>query len=383
MKLLSTIVFVVGMCASVDAFAKTVTVGFISSLSGPISSLGIPYANGAIAGHKAIAKSADADIKLIRLDDASDPATAARNARKLINEDQVDVLMGTSGVPGTMAIAAVANESKVPFIAISPVANVSPATAQWMVSVAQPTELMINAVVEHMKAHGVKTVSYIGFSDAWGDLAYDALKKHAVQVGIELLNDERYSRTDASVTGQILKIRAKKPDAILAGTSGTPAALPYLELKKLGYKGKVYGTHGLINSDFIRVVGKAGDDILAPTGPVTVAEQLPDTNPVKKVALAYREAFQAAFPKGSPDVFSAWSYDAWLLLVAATAEAQKHAEPGTPAYRQAVMDAIFKTHELAGTHGVYNYKRGSPFGTDERARVVVRLQGGKWKLENE
>ncbi len=383
MKLLSGMICAVAVCASASAMARTVTVGFISSLSGPISSLGIPYANGAIAGHKAMGTAGDADIRLIRLDDASDPATAARNARKLINEDQVDALMGTSGVPGTMAIAAVANESRVPFIAISPVANVSAKTAEWMVSVAQPTELMINAVVDHMKAHGVKTVSYIGFSDAWGDLAYDALKKRAAETGIEVLNDERYSRSDASVTGQILKIRARKPDAILAGTSGTPAALPYLELKKLGYKGKVYGTHGLINSDFIRVVGKAGDGILAPTGPVTVAEQLPDTNPVKKVALDYRDAFKSAFPKGTPDVFSAWSYDAWILLVSAATKAQKHAEPGTPAYREAIMNAIFDTHELAGSHGVYNYKRGSPFGTDERARVVVKLQGGDWKLENE
>ena len=383
MKLLSIVMCASAMCMSAGAVAKTVTVGFVSSLSGPISSLGIPYANGVIAGHKSMGTAGDADIRLIRLDDASDPATAARNARKLINEDQVDVLMGTSGVPGTMAIAAVANESRVPFIAISPVANVSEKSAEWMVSVAQPTELMINAVVDHMKAHGVKTVSYIGFSDAWGDLAYDALKKRAAESGIEVLNDERYARTDTSVTGQILKIRAQKPDAILAGTSGTPAALPYLELKKLGYKGKVYGTHGLINNDFIRVVGKAGDGILAPTGPVTVAEQLPDTNPSKKVALKYRDAFKNAFPKGTPDVFSAWSFDAWVLLVSAATEALQHAEPGTPDYRKAVMDAIFSTRELAGAHGVYNYKRGSPFGTDERARVVVKLQDGKWKLENE
>ncbi len=383
MKITNAIVLTVGVCAGALAQAQTITVGFVSSLSGPISSLGIPYANGVVAASQAHPKSGAADIRLIRLDDASDPTTAARNARKLINEDKVDVLMGTSGVPGTMAIAAVANESKVPFIAISPVSNVSPATAEWMVSVAQPTELMIDAVVDHMKAHDVKTVSYIGFSDAWGDLAYDALKKRADQVGIKVLNEERYARTDASVTGQMLKIRARKPDAVLAGTSGTPAALPYLELKKLGYKGKVYGTHGLINHDFIRVVGKAGDGILAPTGPVTVAEQLSADNPVKPVALAYREAFKAAFPKATPEVFSAWSYDAWLLLLSATEAAQKTATPGTPAYRQAVMDAIYNTRELAGAHGVYNYKRGSPFGTDKRARVVVRLENGQWKLENE
>jgi branched-chain amino acid transport system substrate-binding protein len=359
--------------------AADLKVGFVTSLSGPGSSIGIPYAKGIQAAHAYKGEIGGRKIQLIELDDASDPSTAARNARKLVDDEKVDVLIGTSGVPGSLAIAAVARESKTPMIGITPLPLSGDETA-GIVTTAQPVPLMISAVVEAMKHAKVKTVGYIGFSDAWGDLVYDGLTKNAVNGGYKVVTNERYARADSSVAGQVLKIVAARPDAVMTGGSGTPGALPFLALAERGYKGPVYGTHALINADFIRVAGKAADGMLAPTGPVIVAEQLPANHPTKKIALDFRAAYQKLHNAPTTDAFSAYAFDAWLVLLDAAARVSPKSEPGTPQYRSALRDAIFATKDLAGTHGVYNFKAGNPYGVDERARVIVKLEKGQWKL---
>lgn len=359
------------------AFAADLKVGLSISLSGPNSSLGIPYSKGMQAALAYKPEVNGRKIQLIVLDDASDPSIAARNARKLIEEDKVDLLMGSSGVPASVAMAQVGKEAKTPMIGLSPL-SLDPADNPWIVTVAQPPQLMVDAVVERMKTNGVKTVGYIGFSDAWGDLVYGALNKAAEPAGIKVVSNERYARADASVTGQVLKIVALRPDAVMTGGAGTPGALPFLALAERGFKGGMYGQHGLINPDFIRVAAAAGNGALMPTGPVIVAEQLPDNYPTKKIALDFRAVFQKTQNAPSTDAFSAYSFDSWLVFVDAAARAK--GEPGTPEFRVALRDAILSTKEVVGTHGVYNFKAGSLYGVDQRARVIVKLDNGQWKL---
>ena len=371
------IALALGALGAASAWAADLKVGFITSLSGPVSSLGIPYEKGIKA---AIAYKADVGgrkIQMVQLDDASDPSTAARNARKLIDEEKVDVIIGTAGSPGALAIAAVARETRTPLISIAN-ANLAGEEGAWMVTLPQPAPLMVSAVVERMKTSGVRTVGYIGFSDAWGDLVYDALQKSAEPAGIKIVSNERYARADASVTGQVLKIVALRPDAVITGTSGTPGALPYLALAERGYKGQIYGTHALINPDFVRIGGAAVEGLLAPTGPVIVAEQLAESNPIRKVSMDFRAAYLKANGAAATDAFSAYSFDAWLLFLDAAARAK--GEPGTPQFRVALRDAIVATRELVGTHGIYNFKPDNRYGSDERSRVIVKLEKGQWKL---
>ena len=369
------------LALAAGAFAADLKVGVNVALSGPNSSLGIPYSKGMKAAQTYMGEVGGHKVQLILLDDASDPTNAARNAKKLVEEDKVDVLMGSSGVPSSIAIAQVAKDSKTPMIGLSPIAIDAKDNA-WVVTVAQPTQLMIDAVVERMKRNGVKTVGYIGFSDAWGDLVWEALNKAAPAAGIKVVSNERYARSDQSVTGQVLKIMALKPDAVMTGGSGTPGALPFLALAERGYKGGVYGQHGLINPDFIRVAGAAGNGALMPTGPVIVAEQLPDDYPTKKLALEFRKEYQKVNGAPSTDAFSAYSFDAWTVFADAAARALKtsKAEPGTAEFRAALRDAIFSGKEVVGTHGVYNFRPGNIYGVDQRARVIVTLENGQWKL---
>ena len=194
-----------------------------------------------------------------------------------------------------------------------------------------------------------------------------------------MVASERYARNDTSVTAQVLKLMAANPDAILVAGSGTPAALPQVTLKERGYKGKVYQTHGVANADFLRVGGKDVEGTLLPSGPVLVASQLPASNPVKKSAMAYVAAYEAAYGKGTVSTFGAHAWDTGLLLAAAVPQALKKAQPGTPAFRAALRDALEQVKEMPGAHGIFNMSDKDHLGLDQRARVMVKIEGGAWK----
>lgn len=378
MKAIARLILALPFTLLAVAAQAEIKVGFVTSLSGPAASIGIPYSKGMAAAVEYANSVNGEKINLIQLDDGSDPSAATRNARKLVEEDKVDVLIGTASAPSTIAMVAVANELKVPMIAISPI-SVPKVDDLWAIDVVQPTDLMSIVVADRMARLGQKNVGYIGFSDAWGDLVYKGAKVAEADGKIKLLTDQRYGRTDTSVTGQILTLLATHPDAVLLGGSGTQGALPALALAERGYKGPIYGTPALLNADFIRVGGKAVDGVVVSAGPTIVAEQLPEDHFSKKPSMAFRAAYQKANNAATTDGFSAYSFDAWLILLDAIPRAMANAKPGTPEFHAALRDAIFATTDLKGTHSIYNFKPGQPYGADARGFVLVKLENGSWK----
>jgi branched-chain amino acid transport system substrate-binding protein len=358
-----------------------VVVGVLTSQTGPVSSLGIPYAKGIAAAHAYIGEVGGEKIRYILMDDASDPSVASKVTRKLIEEDKVDVVIGTAGSPANIAMITVATEQSVPTISFTPVASVPKnGGVPWAVTTVQPPPLMVGVVVEEMHAMGVKSAGFIGFSDAWGDLVYNNLKKTGEPLGMKVLTNERYARADTSVTAQALKVVAAKPDGFICGCSGSGAALPYLALAERGFKGRIFGTPALINPDFVRLAGKSAEGVIASTGPIMVVDQLPDSHPNKKIGLAFKQAYLKANGAPSTDGFSPYAFDAWLVLADSLKRALPKAKPGTQEFRAALREAIYATHEVVGAHGVYTFHSDSPFGTDRRALVLVKLDHGQWKL---
>ena len=373
------------LCAAVAGFSTAawadVNVGVTVSATGPAASLGIPERNTIalmpreIAGQK---------INYIVLDDASDTTAAVTNTRKLISENKVDIVLGSTTTPNSLAMIDAVTESKTHMISMAASASiVEPVDAKkrWVFKTPQNDIMMALAIAEHMAASGVKTAAYIGFSDAYGEGWAREFSKALELKKIQLVANERFSRTDTSVTGQVLKIMGAKPDAVLVGGSGTPAALPQKTLKERGYAGKYYQTHGVANADFLRVGGKDVEGTLLPAGPVLVAAQLPASNPVRKSALEYIDAYEKAHGKGSVSTFGGHAWDAGLLLKAAVPVALNKAQPGTPEFRAALRDALEGTKNVAGAHGVFNMSPTDHLGLDQRARVMVKIENGTWKYQ--
>lgn len=359
----------------VPAMAQ-VTVGVITAGTGPGASLGIPYKNMFAALPSTLGGE---PVNYIVLDDATDSAAAARLARKLVTEDKVDLIIGSGNVPTAAAISYVALETRTPQIALSPLSG-EPAKNPWVYSVSLPTTLQLGAIADDIVARGAKRVGYIGFSDGWGDQVYGALLEHARKSGYEVVTNERYARLDTSVTSQALKVIAARPDVVVLGGSGTPGALPHTTLVERGYKGQIYHTAAVVNPDFLRIGGKAVEGALVAAGPVVVAEQLPDDNPVRRAGLEFTKAYELKYGQASRNSFSAYSWDAYLIADRAVTAARQKTKPGTAEFRQALRDALEDTKELAGAQGVYTMTPTDHAGSDKRAVVLLRIKDGAWVL---
>ena len=373
---LFTVLALAGAFAATTAHAE-VTIGVSLGSTGPGSSLGIPYKN----AFQLLPKTLGGEpVKYIIVDDESKPDNAAKNARKFATEDKVDAMMGSNGVPSAVAMIQVAAETKTPMIALTPVPPLAPDRLRWTFVVPQTTELMMSAVVDHLKARGAKTVGYIGFSDTWGDLVYNALQTLAPSGGFKIVTNERYGRADTSVTGQVLKVMAANPDVVVVGGSGSPGATPHIALAERGYKGQIYHNHGTVNLPFIQNGKKSVEGAIAPTGALIVAEELPANFPTKAVSMDFTKRYETTFGAGSRNAFAGYSYDGVMLLNAAVPVALKKAKPGTAEFRDALREALENVKNIVGTHGVYNMSPSNHNGLDERARVLVHVDNGAWRL---
>src|SRR5271163_4930162 len=356
------------------AQSNEITIGISITTTGPGAPLGIPERNALDFVAKQIA---GVPLKIIVLDDGGDPTNATTNARRFVTESKADIIMGSSTTPPTIAISNVANEAGIPHFGLAPF-PITPERAKWSVDMPQPVPIMGKVLYEHMKGHAIKTVGYIGYSDSYGDLWFNDLKKQGEAMGLQVVDDERFARPDTSVAGQVLKLVAANPDAILVGASGTAAGLPQTALRERGYKGLIDQTHGAASMDFIRISGPAADGVIMASGPVMDPEDQADRALTKKPGLALDKAYEAKYGPNSRSQFAGHAYDAFEVLKRIIPTALKSAKPGTVEFREAIRQAFMSEHEIAATQGVYNWTEKDRSGLDDRSRILLTVKDGKY-----
>ncbi|MET0351230.1 MAG: ABC transporter substrate-binding protein [Rhizobacter sp.] len=363
-------------CAAAVAHAD-VTIGISMSQTGPSASLGIPQKNSLPFWPEKIGNE---KLRVVVLDDASDPTTATKNARKFVSEEKVDIILGSSSVAPSIAMSEVAAEGKTVQIAFSPI-ELPKGKGDWTYRIAQPVGLMATSIVQRMRADKIKTVGFIGFADAYGETWLKEFTLRAEAAGIQIVGVERYARADTSVMGQAIKLVAARPQAVFVAGAGTAAALPQTTLRERGFTGPIYQTHGAATKDLIRVGGKSVEGTVLTAGPVLVAEQLEKGNPVKAPATDYVTRYEKQYGPDSRTQFGAHAYDAQLVLQRIVPVALKKAKPGTPEFRQALKDALESERDIVISHGVLNYSATDHYGFDQRGVAVVKVENGKWVLQ--
>jgi branched-chain amino acid transport system substrate-binding protein len=364
-------------CASLAA--AQVKIGLMVSATGPTTAIGIPQKN---TGDLLPRKIGDATVEYFQLDDGGDTTRAVQNIKKLIQEHNIDAMIGPSTTPNALAILDIIAEAKVPVMAtVGTSAVVEPLDAKkrWVFKTTQNDDLIAAALIKHMQKNGVKTIGFIGFNDPYGENWYKVFGALAEKAGIRIVASERYARTDQSVTGQSLKLMAAKPDAVLIAAVGGPAVLPQATLFDQGFKGRVYQTHAVATEDFIKLGKEKVEGTVLAAGPMLVIDEIPDANPTKKVAQAYIAAYEKQFGS-KPATFGANTWDGGILLQRAIPIALKAGKPGTEAFRAALRDALEQEREITGTQGVFNMSATNHNGMDERARVLVTVRDGKFRL---
>ena len=361
---------------AVPAFAD-VNVGITLSLTGPGSGLGIPMQNyfklwpKTIAGEK---------VNLIILDDASDPGKGVNNARRFVTDEKVDLIIGGCITTVSAAIAPVAAEAKTVQLSGAPV-GVPPGQDHWLFRLPQGFSVMAYPIIENMKKQGVKTMGFIGYTDAYGELWLKEMTTEAAKAGIKIVATERFARTDTSVTPQALKLVAANPDAILVVASGSGAAMPEMGIVERGYKGKIYQTHAAATQDLMRIGGKEVEGTYVVSGPAVVAEQLPDSHPSKARAIDFVTKYEAAYGKGTRNQFAGHAYDAETVLEKVLPGALKKAKPGTPEFRAALRDGIETMGRTIFAHGVMDWTKDDHWGYTNETGVLLKVVNGAFVVE--
>ena len=366
---------VLTVVAATPAFAD-INIGVSLSLTGPGSGLGIPMQNQLKLFPKEIAGE---KVNLIILDDGTDPGKGVNNARRFVTEDKVDMILGSCITAVAAAMAPVATEAKTVQLAASPV-GLPPGADTWVFRLPQGNDVMAHAVVGHMKAKGVKTVGFLGYTDAYGELWLKAMQPELDKAGIKLVATERFARTDTSVTAQALKLSSANPDAMLIVASGSGAAMPHKAIVERGFKGKIYQTHAAASLDLMRVGGKDVEGAFVVSGPAVVGDLLPDSHPSKRVAMDFQAKYEKAYGANTANQFAGHSYDAQIILEKALPIALKKAKPGTPEFRAALKDAFETMGRTVLSHGVMNWTKDNHWGYTLETGVMLTVRNGDWAL---
>lgn len=373
MKRQLTAAVCIALAALSSQAVADINVGISLNLTGPGSALGVPQEKAIPMLPKTIAGER---VNYIVLNDGTNPTEAAKNATQFVSKWNVDVILGSSTVPGSLAIAEVALRTKTPQVSMTS-ADVNDERHKWLFLSGQRDRLMLDAIGQHMAESGYRSVAFLGYADSFGEGWLREMPEVAGNAGVNIVATERFNRTDTNVTGQALKIVAARPDAVVVVASGTVAALPHRTLVELGYNGTIYHTHAAASSDFLRVGGDAIEGAILPVGPVLVAEQLPDEHPSKQPGMEFQTQYEKLAGTRSP--FAAYLFDAMKIVEAAVPAALADAKPGTLKFREALRDQMEAVQGLAGTHGVYNMSPDDHFGHDSHGRVLVRVEQGKFK----
>ena len=374
------VTFLVALLAASGTARADIVLGALLSTTGPAASLGIPERNVIDLLPKTIAGQT---IRWIVLDDATDTTNAVKNAQKLISEEHVDAIVGPTVTPTSLAVLEVIGPAGVPMLSLAgsnTIIEPMDANRKWAFKLAPTESIMVSLIGQDLVHKGLKNLAMIKVANSFGDAMAAAMAKQADARQIKVLGTESYNWTDTSITPQVLKTLSTHPDAVFIGSSGTPGALPVIELRNRGYTGPIYNNQGVANPDVLRVGGKSLEGMLLPVSPVLVAEQLPESNPIRPVAMDYVKLYETKYGPGSRSLFGSSMYDAFLLLEAAVPQALKTAQPGTPAFRSALRDAMENAHELVGAEGVFNLTPTDHSGADQRAEVLVRVKDGGWTL---
>lgn len=367
------------MLLAATAAQADITIGVSLPLTGPANGLGIPVNNyiklwpTSIAGEK---------LKVIVLDDGGDPTKGVTNAKKFTTEDKVDLIVGSAVTPVAIAMAGVAAEAQTVQLMMSP-ANLPAGRDTWSFRLPQSNAVMAHALIDHMKKKGIKTIGFLGYTDAYGEGWLNDFKAESAKLGgPQIVAVERFARPDTNVTAQALKLVSANPPAILVVASGSGAAMPHKGLIERGYKGTIYQTHAAASRDLMRIGGKDVEGSFVVSGPAVAPEQLPDSHPSKKLALDFVAKYEKAYGAGSRNQFGAHGYDAVVVLEKVLPVALKAGKPGTPAFRSALRDAIENMGRTVLSQGVVTYTKDNHWGFTTETGVILKVVKGEWDVEN-
>ena len=311
------------------------------------------------------------ELQVVVEDDGSDTGKAVLAEKKLIEQDKVVILIGSSGSPASLGMVDGATAAKIPMISLASASQiVNPVKDRfWVFKTPQPT-LPVNQVqVDYLKAKGITTIGSIGVNNAFGKDSRDGLTEAVKGTGISIVADQVFQPGDKDFTAQLTKIKGLNPGALVVHATPGEGAPLTVQARDLGFKVMLHN-HGIGNADFINLAKDAANGVLFPIGKLLTAEALPDSDPQKKVLLQYVKDY-TDYTKGQPrNTFGGHAWDALTLSV----QALEKVGPDPSKIR----DYLETVKNFVGITGVFNFSVSDHNGIFKESLVMVRIDNGKW-----
>ena len=355
-------------------------IGAIFSITGPGSSLGIPERDTALmieadVNAKGGIKGPDGKmhpLKLVIYDDASDETKAVLAAKKLIDEDRVTAIVGTTLSGTSLAIVDTVQKAEMPLVSCAAAIKIVEPAAErkWVFKTPQSDHLIVGVLVDYLKAKGLTRVGWLNVDYAFGQLGWIEFERAAQKAGLTVAANEKFGQKDVDMTAQLTRVKAASPQAVVIWSIPPSASIATKNYADLGIAAPLFQSHGVGNKKYIELAGPGANNVMFPAGKLLVAEQLADNDPQKPVLLAYARDFEGRY--GSRNTFGGHAWDAVQIVL--------HAMEQAGADRAKVRSAIETTRNFVGITGVFDFSPADHNGLDRRAVTMIQIADGQWRV---
>ncbi len=356
---------------------KSYKIGAIFAITGPASWLGEPERNTAVMVADMVNKKGGINgvpIELIVEDTVGDATKAVNATKKLINSDKVLAIIGPSRSGTTMAVIPIVEKAKTPLISCAAAETIVKPVKKWVFKTPQLDRHAVIKIYEYMKKHGITKIAIMSGTTGFGNAGREQLKKLAPEYGITIVADETYGPKDTDMTPQLTKIRGTDAQAIVNWSIVPAQVIVAKNMRQLGMKIPLFLSHGFGNIKYVKAAGEAAEGIIFPAGRLLVADQVPDSNPQKKVLVEYKKLYEERFNE-PVSTFGGHAWDAMWILINAIKKAG--------ADKAAIRDAIENTKGFVGTGGVFNFSPEDHNGLTPDAFEMLIVRNGKFTILGE
>lgn len=364
-------------CTGAAQAQQPIKIGSFLSITGGASFLGDPEAKtlrlyadrvnkaGGVLGRK---------LEVVIYDSAGDAKQAVTFARRLIEEDKVDIIVGGSTTGETMAVVPLVEEAEIPFISLAGANVIVEPVKKWVFKMPHSDRMAVEKSYEDMKKRGLTNVAIIGGSGGFDQSCRKEGHALAGKYGMKVVADETYAPTDSDMSPQLTKIKnTPGVQAIFGCGFGAPTSITARNWKQLGMTNiPFYFNHGVASQQFIDGAGGGAEGVRVPVPALLVAEQLPAGDPQREVSLSYIKAFKEAYNL-PPSGFGGHAYDGFHIAI----DAIKRANSTDKAK---VRDAIEKTAKFIGADGIYTMTPKDHMGLSLDSFKMVEVKNNTWKL---
>jgi len=372
----SVLIAVVSLWLAVAQAQEPIRIGSFLATTGGAAFLGDPEhktlemyveklnAAGGVLGRK---------LALVAYDSAGDAEKARTFARRLIEQDKVDVIVGGSTTGETMAVVPLVEQAGVPFISLAGAVVIVEPVKKWVFKTPHTDRMACEKIFVDMCARGASRVALISGAGGFDKSMRAECLKVAKNHGIDIVADETYGAADTDMTAQLTKIRQNaQVQAILNAGFGQGPAIVTRNYRQIGIRVPLYQSHGVASKEFIKLAGEAAEGVRLPAAALLVADKLTDSDPQKSVVANYTRDYQARF-KSDVSTFGGHAYDGLMLAVEAIRRAGS-------TDKARVRDALESLRGYVGTGGIVNLSATDHMGLDLSAFRMLEIRKGDWTL---